>query len=171
MDSISSVSRGRLIIPGVALTLGIALVVTTVLAVTIRAQPSLSASLVLSAETVKAGAEIPGKVVVENRTGHDINRIGCQGIFQVLLVSSTYTPKPGWLLCWQRITVPTGQSSFPVFVRAAYSECSQLGASPGIPACSPGSGMAPLPPGAYFATTFEDGNAIPLPAAIKVRIT
>lgn len=164
-------SRGRLVITAIALPLGIALIVTTVLAITIRAQPSLSAALVLSADTVKAGGEIPGKVVVENRTGHDINRIGCHTIFQVLLASSTYTPMPGWLLCWQRITIPTGQSSFPVYVRAAYSECSQAGASAGIPACAPGSGLAPLPPGAYLATTFEEGNAIPLPAAVKVRVT
>jgi hypothetical protein len=36
------------------------------------APASLSATLVLPTTTVKAGGEISGQVVVENRTGHDI---------------------------------------------------------------------------------------------------
>lgn len=143
---------------------------TAILVVAVR--PSLSATLVLSTTTVRAGGEISGKVVVENLTGRDINFIACHSIFQVLLRSGTYTPDPGWLLCAERFTVPTGQSSYPVPVRATYNECGQTGATGGVLACSPpGNVMPPLPPGVYWATTFEEGNWIPLPAPIRVRVS
>ena len=162
-------SRTRQISIAVGALLCIAALATAILVVAGR--PSLSARLVLSTSTVRAGDEISGKVVVENLTGRDINLIGCHSIFQVLLRSSTYTPDPGWLLCSERFTVPIGQSSYPVPVRATYNECGQTGATAGFPACLPPPNvMPPLPPGEYWATTFEEGNWIPLPAPIRVRV-
>ena len=180
-------TRARLISLAVGLTLGIGVLAATGLAVTIRSssvpgkvpatkvaakptQPTLSVALVLTTTTVKAGGEISGQLVVENRTGYAINQVGCHGIFQVLLASSTYTPGTVWPDCWQRIAIPNGQSSIPVSVPAAYNVCGQLGAIGNIPACTP-VGMPPLPPGTYFATTFEDGNALPLPAPVEVTVT
>lgn len=177
-------SRARQTLFAVGMTVCIAVAGTVALAVTIRSaetpvaklnspatQPSFSVALVLSTRTVKAGGEIPGQIVVENRTGHDINRIGCHGLFQVLLASSTYMQDPVWPACAQRITIPTGHSSLAVHVSATYTECGQLGPIGSVPACVRGSGMPPLPPGEYLATTFEDGNAIPLPAPVKVTVT
>lgn len=162
-------SRARLLAIAVGTLVGIVALATAVIMVAVR--PSLSATLVLSTSTVRTGTEISGRVVVENLTGRDINLTGCHSIFQVLLRSSTYTPEPGWQLCLQRIRVPTGQSSYPVPVRASYYECGQTGAMGGVPAClPPGDVMPPLPPGVYWATTFEDGSRIPLPAPVKVRV-
>lgn len=148
----------------------IAALATAIVVVAVR--PSLSATLVLSTSTVRAGGQISGKVVVENATGRDINVVVCHSLFQVLLRSTTYAPEPGWLLCRQQITIPTGRSSYPVPVLATYNECGQSGATDSFPACLPPANvMPPLSPGMYWATTFEDGNSIPLPTPVKVRVT
>lgn len=161
--------RHRLYIAAGAL-LCFAALATAIVVVAMR--PPLSATLVLSTSTVRAGGQISGTVVVENATGREINVVGCHSIFQVLLRSTTYTPEPGWLLCRQQITITTGRSSYPVPVLATYNECGQTGATDAFPAClPPGNVMPPLSPGMYWATTFEDGNSIPLPAPVKVIVT
>ena len=132
--------------------------------------PPLSATLVLSKTTIRAGGAILGEIVVENRTGHAVMTSGCHGIFGVVLTSSTYHPIVSFPLCLESITIPAGRSSYRVDVPATYNTCSMLGASDPRPACLP-TGMPPLPPGAYEATTFESGNAIPLPSAIAVTVT
>jgi hypothetical protein len=138
----------------------------------VAVRPSLSATLLLPTTTLRAGGEISGRVVVENLTGRDITVNGCHSIFQILLRNSTYTPDPGWELCLEQITIPTGQSSYPAPVHATYNECGQAGATGSFPAClSPPDVMPPLPTGDYWATTFEDGNSIPLPRPIKVSVT
>lgn len=171
-------SRVRLVTIAAGAVLGIATLGTAIVVAGVRplpvpvASPSLFATLVLSTNTVRAGGEISGKIVVENPTGRDIHLIGCHGIFEVLLASNTYHPGPAWLDCLQRITIPTGRSRYSAAVRATYSACGQAAASGGIPACLPPPiVMPPLPRGAYWATTFEDGNAIPLPARVKVTVT
>ena len=167
-DNIAWVSRTRLI----SIAAGIVLSIAALAAAILVARPSLSATLVLSTSTIRAGGEISGKVVVENLTGRDINVTGCHSIFQVLLRSTAYAPEPGWLMCAEPITVPTGQSIYPTPVFATYHECGQAGAADGSRAClPPGDVMPPLPSGVYWATTFEDGTSIPLPAPIKVTVT
>lgn len=136
------------------------------------ASPSLSATLVLPTNTVRAGGEIAGKIVVENPTGRDIHLTGCHSIFEVLLVSSTYRPDSIWLNCLQRFTIPTGRSIYSTLVSASLSGCVQPGGMGNLPACLPPPNvMPPLPRGAYWATTFERGNQIPLPAPVKVTVT
>jgi len=132
--------------------------------------PSLSAAVILETTTINAGGEIHGQVVVQNRTGHEIHVSGCRFIFQVLLTSSTYQPTVSWLQCLQAITIPEGRSTYPITVQASYWACGMLGASENMPACLP-TGIPPLPPGDYEAKTFEDGGAVPLPAAVEVTVT
>jgi hypothetical protein len=169
-DNLAWVSRARLISIAVGTVVAIALLATATLTLAIR--PSLSATLVLSASTVRAGGEISGQVVVENLTGRDIKLAGCHSIFEVLLRNSSYSPDPGWELCLEQIRIPTGHSSYPAAVHATYAECGQTGATGGIPAClSPPNVMPPLPAGVYWATTYEDGSSIPLPGPIKVTVT
>ena len=135
-----------------------------------KTEPSLSASLVLSTRTVRAGGELSGRITVENNTGHSLRTVGCGGIFQVLLTSKTYKPSPIVPTCAKVFTIPRGRSSYPVTVSASYNRCSQSGPIGTIPSCTP-TGTAPLPPGEYEATTFESGDAVPLPALVPVRVT
>jgi hypothetical protein len=130
----------------------------------------LSATLVLPTRTMKAGGGISGQVVVENRTGQALRVTGCGGIFQVALTSSTYHPMVAWPACLQRITIPSGRSTYPVSVFASYEECGMSGPSGTMTACLP-TGSPPLPPGSYEATTFEDGGAIPAPSSVAVTVT
>ncbi len=126
-------------------------------------------TLVLATTTVKVGGRISGDVVVENDLGRPIHTTGCLGIFRVMLTSRTYTPSPIWPTCLQKVTMPTGRSTYPIQVEASYNACSQV-ANGTLPACSSGA-PPPLPPGNYEAKTFESGNAVPLPAEVAVRVT
>ena len=137
---------------------------------TTQAPPLLSTRLVLDSTTVKAGGVLSGHIAIENNTGRPVVASGCGSIFQVLLTSRTYQPSAVWPTCVQAITIPTGPSSNPVSVQARYNACSQSGPSGTLPACTP-TGSPPLPIGDYEATTFESGNALPVPAAVAVRVT
>jgi hypothetical protein len=168
----SKVSAGGIAVLAVAATLTVVHGPARVSAAnpTASAAPApLSATLVLPTTTVKAGGEISGQVVVENRTGHDIQLGGC-GIFQVLLTNNTYQPSSFWATCFTRYTIPMGESSYPITVIAAHNWCSQSGSTGTLPACLP-NGPPPLPPGDYQATTLEAGDALPIPAPVKVTVT
>lgn len=142
--------------------------------------PSLSTRLSMPTRTVKAGGQLVGQIVVENDTGHPIHTYACGAIFQVLLTTATYKPTPNWLTCLTATTIPRGRTSYPVTVRARYNQCQQTGGGGGSPLCASfgdgssldtGSGPPPLPPGEYEATTFEQGTALPVPAAVAIRVT
>jgi len=134
-------------------------------------RPSLSATLALTATTVKAGGQLSGQVVVENDTGHALRVTGCGSIFQVLLTSGTYEPTPVWPTCVQIITIPKGRSAYRVSVATTYFACSQRGPSGTLPACTATGSSPVLPPGPYEARTFESGDAVPLPQLVDVRVT
>lgn len=136
------------------------------------ALPPLSFTLVLPTTTIKAGGEISGQIVVDNRTGHVIRVPGCHGIFGVALTSSTYHPEVSFLGCLEMITIPVGQSRDPIIVQASYDRCGMSGPSVDTPACLPTGSprFPPLPPGKYEATTFEAGTAVPVPAPIAVTV-
>jgi hypothetical protein len=119
--------------------------------------PKLAARLVLPTTRIKVGQSIPAQIVVINNRGAAINVIGCNGIFQVLLVSASYHPNPAWGLCAEPITIPTGTSTYPVVIFAGYNVC--------FGPCRQ------LPTGQYQATTFELGNALPVPAPLPVEVT
>lgn len=138
---------------------------TEVVTPAIEATPSLSSQLVLPTTRIKQGRSIPARVVVINDTGSAIDLSGCQSIFQVLLVSSTYHPTQAWPLCLQSFIIPTGTSTYAVQVFAFEDVCaaSQL--------VQPSSNCPPLPTGRYQATTYEQGNAVPLPQPVPIEIT
>ena len=138
-----------------------------------KTKPSLSASLVLTTRTVRAGGELSGHITVENITGHSLRTVGCGSVFQVLLTSKTYKPTLIVPACFRVFTITRGRSSYSVTVRASYNRCLQSGPIGTISSCTPTgtSPLPPLPPGEYEATTFEWGNAVPLPAPVPVRVT
>jgi len=131
----------------------------------------VSISVELPATTMVAGSTMKGHVVVRNRTGRPIVRTGCGSLFQVALASDTIKPQVAWAACAQRITIPTGTSSYPVRVLGTYNGCSNSGSQGDMPACLPGSKLPPLPTGAYRATLFQSSTVAPAPAPIPVQVT
>lgn len=133
--------------------------------------PALSAVLVVASRKIEAGAVIPGEIIVQNRTGAPIRVGTCHDLFEVLLANPTYRPSPGWELCLQYLTVPTGRSSYRVLVRAAYEQCTQAGPpSADSPRCT-ATGPPPLPAGRYEAVAFAASPQLPVPEPVAVRVT
>jgi len=130
----------------------------------------LSAEIVLPRNTMRAGSSMPGHVVVENRTGHPLNEIGCGSLFQVALTSPTYQPQMAWPACAQRITVPVGRSTYRVTVVASYLGCTNGPPSTDFPPCRNG-GLPPLPTGSYDAKLYQSGKIVPQPPTIPVQVT
>jgi hypothetical protein len=102
-----------------------------------------------------------GHVLIENNTGRAIDAYGCLTLFQVLLVGGSYHPPVAWLGCLRPLSIPAGQSSYPVTVAATYLQCSQGRPSNGIKACLPGGHPPPLPPGTYQAVLFQARHLAP----------
>jgi hypothetical protein len=131
----------------------------------------LSIHVILPSRTMTAGAQLAGRVEVENNTGHAIRTEGCNGLFAVALASSRYHPIVAVTTCVERLTIPEGQSSYRVQVLASYLSCSVGHASGARPACLPGPRMPPLPPGRYRATLFFLVSQFgPAPPAIPVLV-
>lgn len=132
----------------------------------------VSVRVVLPSRTMTAGSQMSGRVVVDNTTGHAIHTGGCGSVFQVALTSRTYHPKVAWTTCLQLFTIPAGNSSYPVTVRATYLACSEGHPGGGLKACLPGMKPPPLPPGTYHAKLFVQGKLFaPAPPAIPVHVT
>ena len=129
---------------------------------------SVRSGLHLDATKVKTGGRIAGWITVENSTGRPLVTFGC-GLFAVLLTNQTYHPEPNWASCLQKITILTGDSTYPVTVTASYEMCAQGSSSVTIPACGP-SGIPGLPAGMYQATTYEDSQVVPTPPTIPVEV-
>lgn len=132
----------------------------------------LSGRIELAETTVEAGGTIEGRVVVNNNTGEPIIVVGCGSIFQVALANDEIEPMVGWNLCAQDITIPTGESTYPVSVRASYNTC--LGESgestiPMVPCLEDGLPPA-LPPGDYEARLYQGPEVVPEPSPIEIRV-
>lgn len=121
--------------------------------------------------TIRAGSSRPARVVVSNATGSDLNLSGCGSPFQVALVRPGISPEVAWLACLQRITIPSGESSYPVTVRATYNSCSgSIPPAAGAVACLPNQGPPPLPTGNYRAKLFQSPTIGPAPSPIEIRV-
>ena len=131
---------------------------------------SVTASITLPTTTVRAGGTVSGTITVENDSGKPIHLLGCGSVYAVLLVRADYRHSPSWPLCAQEITIPTGESSYPVAVTATYQECSPQGTK-GIRECDRDGSLPPLPAGRYEATTTAVGPGLPVPAAVSVTVT
>ena len=132
----------------------------------------LSARIELAATTVEAGGTIEGRVVITNNTGEAFNVIGCGSIYQVALANEDYEPGPAWTLCAQQFTIPTGQSTYPVTVRATHLVCGHDPSSRVEVPCEDSGEMPSLPAGDYEARLFQghDGPKAPEPPGVPVRV-
>ncbi len=136
-----------------------------------RSSAPLSASVRLRSRTVSAGSSLPGRVVVQNNTGHAIRVPGCGALFQVALASARYQPAVAWPTCLQMLTIPAGESSYPVTVLASYLQCHEGRTQGAIRACLPDQRPPPLPPGDYRARLFQVGHLVVAPPGTTVRVT
>jgi hypothetical protein len=128
----------------------------------------LSARIELDTQTVPVGGTIGGQIVVTNTTGEALHVVACKTLFQVALANADYEQQPNWLLCAQQLTIPTGESSYPVTVRAEHLAC--IGAPPYRPGdirCDD-----PFPTGDYEARLVQgyEGKHIPDPPTVHVRV-
>jgi len=129
----------------------------------------VTARIELPSTTMITGSTMPAKVVVENNTGHEIHATGCHGLFGVGLNSAHVHQGLAFPSCAEAITVPVGESSYPVQVLAEYYECDAAG-DQGLQRCLPGGGAPPLPPGVYQATLFQASPVVPAPLPIDVTV-
>jgi len=129
----------------------------------------VSARVELPVTTIKAGTTVNGEVVVVNDTGKPIETTGCGSVFQVGLRNDHIEAVPSWAACGQQITIPVGESRYPVTVTATYAACGGQ-ASPPLPPCAP-RGMPPLPPGRYEAALYQAHDLIPAPPTIPIDVT
>ena len=109
-------------------------------------------------------------IVVDNRTGHAIHANGCGQLFELALGSDSYPAQAGWPPCLTTLTIAVGRSSYPWTIRATYDSCGGTGIQP-LPACLPGGGAPPLPPGQYSVVFFQSSNLVSEPAPIPVQVT
>lgn len=133
-----------------------------------------SARIELDSTTVAAGETLSGRLVVTNNTGHDVKVIGCGSIFQVALANDAYEPEITWPACAQEITVPDGESTYPMSVQARRNVCTNGPASSSTPTCEPDGSPPPLPPGDYEARLYQGSDpyvVVPDPPPVDVRVT
>jgi hypothetical protein len=140
---------------------------------TTTSEPStgIVARLNLPSRTIRAGSHLNASITVINRTGRAVDVGGCNFLFQVGWTNKAVTANPNWELCAGSLTIPAGQSTWPVWVGAAYTLCSQD--PPGttwLPQCLPGNRQRPLPPGYYRLTVYGPSDAMRLPPPIKVHV-
>jgi len=128
------------------------------------AAPPVFARIELRANSVPTGGEIEGRVVVVNNTGAPIHDMGCGSPFQVALTSEDFEPRLVWPACSGPITIPSGESSFPVTVVAQDLACQE---GPVPQDCGP----HPLSPGTYEATLYQAPEVVPDPKPVIVDVT
>jgi hypothetical protein len=131
----------------------------------------VSARVVLYSRTVTAGAQLPGRVIVDNRTGHALHIHGCGDLVQVTLSSRHYHPSLTAPDCSGTLTVPSGRTTYRVRVLTSYLTCSAGHADGSTPKCAPGLTTPPLPPGTYRASLDATAGFVPAPPPIPVRLT
>ena len=145
---------------------------TTAPAPTSTTRPApLTAQIVLPRRTLGAGSSMAGRLVVENRTGHPLQETGCGSLFRVALTGPRYHPQIAWPQCAQRLTIPTGRSTYRIEVMSSYLACGNGPRTANVPACLPQGGPPPLPVGDYRATLFQSAPVVPAPAPVPVRVT
>jgi heat shock protein HslJ len=133
-------------------------------------RPDVTARIELPSTTMTAGSKMTGHVVVENNTGHEIPASGCGSLFAVMLGNDAIDAEPAWPQCAQPLPIPVGESRYAVTIWASYGSCSTA-AQGTLPACIPGVGSPPLPPGDYQARFFQSSPVVApaLPIDVKVE--
>jgi len=69
------------------------------------------------------------------------------------------------------VTVPAGQTTYPVKVQASYLSCSVGHADVDTPKCDPGPRPPPLPPGTYQATLSVAVSVAHSPPPVTIHVT
>lgn len=131
---------------------------------------TVTARITLPTKSLRSGQSLPARITVNNNLGADIHFTGCGPIFRVLLVGSNQHPTPSWLLCASPITIPMGETTYPVSIAATYSECSATKGQ-GMPACMPDGSMPGIPPGKYAVTTWVETDQVRVPDPVTVTVT
>ena len=116
-----------------------------------------------------AGTSTTAYVIVDNPTGSPLAFVGCGPPFAVALTSDTYTPVIGWPACAIAMTIPTGETNYPVMIAAWYNQCGP-GPPPAGPECLPDRQPPPLPAGRYEATFFQYTTGVPTPSPIPIKV-
>jgi hypothetical protein len=126
----------------------------------------VQARLRLDSTTMAAGASMDADLVVDNNTGGTLEVLGCRSLFGVALSSETFEPFVQWPACAQRFTLPKGESTYHLTLRATYSSCGGADRP-----CADDGGMPALPPGEYEARLYQSSEIAVPPAPISIRVT
>lgn len=134
------------------------------------ATPLLRGRLVLAATVVPAGGDVNGEVVIDNDTGAPITFVGCKSPVDVKLHGHGVIQEMLWLMCSEDMTVPVGESRWPVTVSANLGMCGES-TDPQFPRCVDGA-IPPLPSGPYRAVVVWSSDAFRLEIpAVTVTVT
>jgi hypothetical protein len=133
--------------------------------------PGVSARVILDSRTVPSGAKLTGRVIVDNQTGHALHVHGCGNPVWVDLSSRHFHQGGGAPACADTLTVPVGQTTYPVQVRASYLACSVGQADGDTPKCGPGYEPPALPAGVYQAALGATAGFVLAPPPIEIHVT
>jgi hypothetical protein len=140
---------------------------TPAMATTRDARPEYTVRVDLPSTRVAAGSELTGAVVVKNRTGRELTRVGCGSLFAVALANEHVQPTLAWPLCLQQLHIPAGTTRYPVTVLTRYTTCG----APATVECDATGRPPTLPPGKYRALLYRNGQVVREQRAPVVHIT
>lgn len=123
------------------------------------------ATLHLSSHVIPPGGKLRATITVDNRTGHALHDSGCGTLFEVVLGNAAHPNVPAQLTCIRGYTIRPGVPTYHLDALTTYATCEVHG----HPRCGRTS-PPPLPPGEYRAKVYEQGHAVPVPAAQEVRV-
>ncbi len=135
------------------------------------ADGAIGAYLDVPDTTVAAGGELSATVVVLNRTGEPVSIASCGPFFYGAGFESDTVGRtdPPFLTCLgPPLTIPVGESTWPITAVARYSGCGGTGVRP-VPACVDGRPPS-LPAGDYRLVVSGADPRAPIPAPVDVTI-
>ena len=144
---------------------------TTTTTIPAIAEGTVGAYLDVPTTSVVAGGELAATVVAVNRTGAPISIASCgPNFYGAGFESDTVTrTDPSFLTCLgPPVSIPVGESRWPVTATARYSGCGGTGLRP-PPACVDGRPPS-LPTGDYRLVVGVADPRAPIPAKVDVTI-
>ena len=135
------------------------------------ADGAIGAYLDVPDSTVAVGGELRATVVVLNHTGEPVSIVSCGPFFYGAgFESDTVTrTDPLFLTCMgPTLTIPVGESTWPVTATARYSGCGGTGVRP-VPACVDGRPPS-IPAGEYRLVVSGTDPRAPIPPPVDVTV-